>query len=47
MKGDERITVLIEPGLRLQLKETAERCRTNMSRIIEKALEKYLKEAKS
>jgi predicted transcriptional regulator len=42
MKGDERITLLIEPRLRLRLQEAAQKCRCSMSRLVEKALASFL-----
>jgi hypothetical protein len=47
MKGDERITLLIEPKLRLRLKHAAEKGRISMSRIIERALEMYLDDGRN
>lgn len=42
MKNDVRVTLLLPPELREKLRIAAEKCRTSMTRLCEKAIAAFL-----
>jgi predicted HicB family RNase H-like nuclease len=47
MQGDCRVTLLLRPELRERLRVAAAKCRTSMSRLVEKVLEDFLATGKA